>query len=122
MPDPALAGVQAHPDLDLARLGPVGGRDGALRGYRCLDRRRWARERGEERIALGLDDGATRALDGAPKQLVVAPDDRRPVRRADGLLEACRALDVREEEGDRWTNRQRHVAVHLGTQGKDGAG
>src|ERR1044071_9649925 len=110
MAEPGLAGVEAHPDLELAGLGPRLRRDRPLGGNGRLCRAIWILERGEERVTLGLDDDPAVRLDRPAQERVVARHDRGPVVRSDLLLEARRALDVREEKGDGWTSRQRHVA------------
>jgi hypothetical protein len=99
--DVRLARVETHPDAHLAGLGPRVAAQGALRGDRAGDRVPGARERVEERVALGVDLRAP----GVAERLAHDP----PVVAGDGgvglvaeLLEKLRrALDVGEREGDR---------------------
>ena len=85
-PELPLAEVEAHPDPDWRTVRPRLGRDRPLPGDGRRDRVEWRGEGGEERVALGLDNDPVLTLDCGPEDLVVAPDEPGPWRRADGAL------------------------------------
>ena len=97
--DRRLARVEAHADTHLGALRPGVAREGPLTLDCDTHGVARARERVEERVALGVD----LAPIGLPEDLAQEP----PVVRhdlavvvAEPLEEACRALDVGEQKGD----------------------
>ena len=107
--DRRLAGVQAHPDADLAALRPLVCRERALGRHRpgdCVPR---ARERVEERVALGVDLGATLVAEALAEQQPVVADDV-AVGVAELLEQPRRALDVGEEKRDGASGKRCHGA------------
>ena len=92
-----LAGMDADPHLDRGASRPRLGGDRPLHPDRRLDRLSGGPEDREERVALGADLGAA-AGTGVPDQLVV-PREQRAVVGPELLHEACRAVDVSEQEG-----------------------
>ena len=96
-----LAGVHADADADGAVLGP------AVRGHRPLrrrgsgDRRRRAPEDEEEGVALPVDLRPVMGAEGLAQQRVVLREQGAVALAAQLLQEPRRALDVREEKGDR---------------------
>src|SRR5439155_14027814 len=89
----------AHPNQSLMR--PHLPREHTLRLRRCRDSRSGTAKDREERVALPVDLDPSVLLEDRAKQLVV-PAEQLAVALAAKLLEQPRrALDVREQEGDR---------------------
>ena len=99
VPDDGLAGVQADADADLAAVGPIMGREGALDRDGGAQRRARAREREEEGVALRVDLATVTSRHGLADDLPVLLE-KLGVAVAKTLKQPCRALDVGEEEGD----------------------
>ena len=98
--DGGLARVEAHADAHLDAARPLVVAERALRVNGAAYGVARADEREEERVALRVDLGAAgRAEALADEPPVVACDLGVVV--AELLQQACRALDVREGEGDR---------------------
>jgi hypothetical protein len=102
-----LAGVEAHPDLDLDTVGPGMGTKRELTLDRGQQRLARACERDEERIALRVDLVTVVSLEGPPEHALMVAEDRAVVI-AQLLHEPRRALDIREEEGDSASGRLDH--------------
>ncbi len=96
--DRRLARVQAHADADGGALGPFVRRVRTLRLDRGRDRVACAREREEERIALGIDLDPVRRHEGLADEPPMCREDV-PIVTAELLQELGRALDVGEHEG-----------------------
>ena len=95
-----VAAVHAHPDADLAAVGPGVGRQSSLRRHRCSDRSTRGREDREERVTLRAD------LHTIPLGDRVSHDRGMLVLQWDvGLAEPSeesrRSLDIGEEERHR---------------------
>ena len=99
--DRRLAGVQAHPHLDLGAARPLVRRERALAGDRGRDRVARTPERVEERVALRVDLAPAGRAERLAQDPPVVGDDRRRIRSPSSLEQLGRALDVREEERDR---------------------
>ena len=95
-----LARVEAHPDADVAALGPGVGRQRALCLDRGGDRGAGLAEGREHRIALGPDGDAVVGLDGAADHVQMRGVQRVPIR-SERPGEPHRALDVGAQEGHR---------------------
>jgi hypothetical protein len=97
----ALAGVEAHPDLHRLATRPGRGREGALRRDRGSDGRRSVAEDDEERVALGRSLDPAGRCECGPEEALVLLEHSTVGSRPERLDEACRTLDVAEEEGER---------------------
>jgi ABC-type transport system substrate-binding protein len=95
-----LPGMDAHPYLDLHSVRPAVGQNRALTLDRGTHRFASADESDEERIALRINLVAAVIQKGSAEQLLVLGEDLTPLL-PQLLDETRRALDVREQEGDR---------------------
>ena len=93
-----LTGVDAHAHAHDGPLGPLLARERLLAGDRTLDGRARAAEDREERIALPVDLGAARLLEGLPQELVVDREDAAVVVAPEVLQELGRAPRCRRRE------------------------
>ena len=107
LPDPGLAGVQAHPHSDLDAFGPRVRVEVALRRHRGPDRVLRAWEGDEERVALRVDLVAPVSRRGLADDALVLGKHFSVVR-ADLPEQLRRPFDVGEEEGDRPARKLRH--------------
>ena len=104
-----LARVDAHAHADDRPPGPLLASERLLAGDRALDGRARAAEDREEGVALPVDLGAARVLEGLPEELVVDREDATVVGTPEVLQELGRALDVGEEERDRAGGKRAHA-------------
>jgi len=89
-----------RPDADLRVGGPRLRGERPLRVHDHPDRVRHGAEHDEERVALGPNLDAVVGGQRRPDQRAVALEERAPRGRPEGVDEAGRPLDVREQEGD----------------------
>jgi hypothetical protein len=101
--------VQAHPHANLATLGPLVRPERTLGRDRTRDRVSRARERVEERVALGVDLRAALVTEAFPEQPPVVAHDL-AVGIAQLLEQPRRALDVGEEKCDGASGKRCHGA------------
>ena len=97
----ALAGVKAHPDARRLATRPGRGREGALRRNRGGDSRRRVAEDDEERVALGRSLDPAGRCECGPEEALMLLEQSTVGGRPERLDEACRTLDVAEQECER---------------------
>jgi uncharacterized protein YyaL (SSP411 family) len=102
-----LAGVQAHPHLELNALRPGMFAECALCAHRAGDSVTRAREREEERIALGVDLAPSRVSEQLAEDPSLFAQHLR-VALPESSHQLGRALDVCEQEGDRSARKGAH--------------
>ena len=96
-----LAGVEAHPNVDLDTFWPRLGGEGPLPLHGGHDRLDRAVEDDEERVALGRLLASAVVGEGCPQECRLSLEDRGVRRAAERFEQPGRALDVREQEGER---------------------
>src|SRR5581483_3151952 len=109
-----LARVQPHPDADGAAVRPRMRRERSLRRRGAGDGRARAAKDEEEGVALSVDLDALVLGEGRPEERVVLAEEPTVLVPAELLQQARRALDVREEKGDRPARevpRSRHLIL-----------
>ena len=110
--DRRFARVHSHAHAQVGAIRPLVRGEGALRVRRRRDRILRSAERDEERIALRIDLLPVVFLERrAQDPMVVCARDR--VALTQLLQQTCRALDVREEEGDRPMRELGHSATSV---------
>jgi hypothetical protein len=115
------AGVESHADLDGRVLGPWLGGQRALRRDGRLDGVGRLVERHEQGVTLGSLLDSTVGLGSSPEDLTVTTAQLGVAVTPDGLLDARRALDVAEQEGER-AARQHPGSSHPWGTPNDGQG
>jgi hypothetical protein len=104
-----MAGVQAHPHLDLHVVRPRVGEKRQLPLHGGEERLTRARKSDEEGVALGIYFVAAMGGEGGPEQTLMLAEHLR-IALTKLLEKPCRPLDIGEEERDRAARQISHVA------------